>query len=64
MKDTQELKPCRFCGKKDIAIETWPSGGRKYMVKCNNPDCSVPSDGYPISRNLDEAKLEWNRRNS
>ena len=32
------------------------------MVKCNNPDCPVPENGYPEGRNLDELKKEWNRR--
>ena len=32
------------------------------MVKCNNPDCKVPVEGYPTGRNLDEVEREWNRR--
>lgn len=56
-----ELKPCPFCGKKPI-IETWPSCGRMYMVKCNNPDCPVPLDGYPSGHNPDVVKKAWNRR--
>lgn len=43
---------------KNIAIETWTSGGRMYMVKCNNPDCYVPVNGYPTGRNLEEVKAE------
>lgn len=34
-----------------------------YMVKCNNPDCPVPQDGYPTGRNLNTVKEEWNKRN-
>lgn len=56
-----ELKPCPFCGKKPI-IERWNSGGSMYMVKCNNPDCPVPVNGYPAGHNLDEVKEQWNRR--
>lgn len=57
-----KLKPCPICWKNNIKIETWSSGGRMYMVKCNNPDCSVPENGYPVGRNLEEVKKAWNRR--
>lgn len=56
-----ELKPCQFCGRKPI-IEQWASGGRMYMVKCNNPDCPVPQKGYPTGRNKEKVMEEWNRR--
>ena len=55
------LKPCPSCGKKPI-IERWASGGAIYMVKCNNPDCLVPLEGYPTGRNLVQVKNDWNRR--
>lgn len=42
----EKLKPCPFCGKNPIT-ERWDSGGIMYMVKCGNPDCAVPSEGYP-----------------
>lgn len=58
----EELNPCRICGKKNIKVETWMSGGRMYMVKCSNPDCPVPDDGYPTGRDLVKVKEEWNRR--
>lgn len=58
---TEQLKPCLLCGKKPV-IERWASGGMMYMVKCNNPDCPVPEDGYPAGRNLEKVKEEWNRR--
>lgn len=32
------------------------------MVKCNNPDCPVPAEGYPTGRNIEKVKEEWNRR--
>lgn len=57
-----ELKPCPFCGRKNIIVERWRSGEQMYMVKCNNPDCPVPSNGYPTGQNLDALKEEWNRR--
>ena len=57
-----KLKPCPFCGRSNVKIETWASGGRMYMVKCNNPDCPVPERGYPTGRNLDDVKNVWNRR--
>ena len=56
-----ELKPCPFCGGNPV-IEHWSSGGLMYMVKCNNPDCQIPSCGYPKGHNLNEVKEEWNRR--
>ena len=57
-----ELKPCPICKKHNITVESWSSGRRMYMVKCNNPDCPVPADGYPIGRRLEEAIEAWNRR--
>lgn len=57
-----KMKPCPLCGKKNIVIEEWSSGGRMYMVKCNNPNCPVPDDSYPMGRNLHEVVDEWNRR--
>lgn len=57
-----KLKPCSICGGKKIVIETWRSGGNMYMVKCNNPDCPVPHNGYPTGRDLEKVKEDWNRR--
>lgn len=57
-----ELKPCPFCGDKKIVVERWSSGGTRYMVKCNNPDCPVPANGYPTGRDLEKVKTAWNRR--
>lgn len=59
--DNIKLKPCPLCGKNPI-IERWSSGGCMYMVKCNNPDCQVPENGYPAGHNIDEVKKQWNRR--
>lgn len=55
------LESCPFCGRKPI-IEHWSSGGKMYMVKCNNPDCPVPVESYPKGHNLSEVIAEWNRR--
>lgn len=33
------------------------------MVKCNNPDCPVPLEGYPTGRILENVMMEWNWRN-
>lgn len=33
-----------------------------YMVKCNNSDCPVPTNGYPKGRDLAKVKEKWNRR--
>lgn len=57
-----KLKPCRFCKGTNIKVEIWKSGGMMYMVKCNNPDCRVPLEGYPIGRDLEKVREEWNRR--
>ena len=60
----EKLKPCRHCGKRNIIVEKWASGGMMYMVKCNNPDCPVPPDGYPKARTWSDAEKEWNERNN
>lgn len=56
------FKPCPICKKQNVGTETWSSGGRMYMVKCKNPDCSVPDEGYPTGRDLKAVIDEWNRR--
>lgn len=56
-----KLKPCPLCGKNPIT-ESWASGGIMYMIKCGNPDCAVPAEGYPSGRNLIAVREEWNRR--
>lgn len=60
MNDKEKLQPCPLCGKRPI-IEHWSSGGIMYMVKCNNPDCPVPDNGYPTGRKLESVIEEWNR---
>lgn len=60
---TVKLETCRYCGKKNIVVERWSSGGKMYMVKCNNPDCPVPPEGYPTGRILESVMMEWNWRN-
>ena len=59
---TDKLKPCPICKKHNVVLEIWSSGWRMYMVKCNNPDCPVPAEGYPTGRCLDDVIEEWNRR--
>ena len=61
MNVNEKLKPCPLCGKKP-GIEFWKNGGNMYMVKCNNPDCDVPYNGYPTGRMLEDVAEEWNRR--
>lgn len=55
------LKPCPFCGRKPI-IEHWYSCGLMHMVKCNNPDCAIPPNGYPAGHNYAKVVSEWNMR--
>lgn len=62
MGDIRKSVPCRFCGKRPI-IEHWSSGGIIYMVKCSNPDCPVPDNGYPTGRKLEDVIEGWNKRN-
>lgn len=62
MNNKRKLEPCRLCGKNPIT-EHWSSGGIMYMVKCNNPDCPVPDNSYPIGRKLENVIEEWNKRN-
>lgn len=57
----ENLKSCPYCGKKPI-IEHWSSNGNMYMVKCNNPDCKVPYNGYPTGHDLSKVKEQWNER--
>lgn len=57
----EKLKPCPLCGRRAI-IERWASGGMMYMVKCGNPDCAVPTEGYPSGRDLNVVIEQWNRR--
>ena len=59
---TDKLKPCPTCKKHNIVVETWTSGGRMYMVRCSNPDCPVPADGYPTGWHLEDVIEAWNRR--
>lgn len=59
---TDKLKPCPICKKHNIVVETWISGGRMHMVKCNNSDCPVPAEGYPTGRHLEDVIEAWNRR--
>lgn len=59
----RKLNPCKICKGNKIIVEHWKSGGTMYMVKCNNPDCPVPAEGYPAGRDLDKVKEEWNKRN-
>lgn len=58
---SEEIKIMSALRKKPI-IEHWSSGGRMYMLKCNNPNCPVPVTSYPTGHNLDEVIAEWNRR--
>lgn len=57
-----KLLPCPLCGGEKIIVETWRSGGIMHMVKCNNPDCPVPQNGYPSGRDLKKVTEEWNNR--
>lgn len=59
---TDKLKPCPICKKHNIVAERWSSGGRMHMVRCNNPDCPVPAEGYPKGRHLEDVIDAWNRR--
>lgn len=63
MEKMEKLKPCPLCGRRAI-IERWASGGMMYKVKCGNPDCAVPTEGYPSGRDLKVVKEQWNRRTS
>ena len=56
-----KLNSCKLCGRNPI-IERWASGGLMYMVKCNNPDCPVPAEGYPTGRHLEDVIEAWNKR--
>ena len=57
-----KIETCRFCKGTNIKLETWSSGGYMCMVKCNNPDCPIPPEGYPTGRDPEKVMEEWNRR--
>ena len=52
MSRKEHMKPCKYCGSHDVIIEQWMSGGRMYMVRCNNSDCPVPPEGFPTGETL------------
>ena len=53
----EELKPCPFCGGKDLSIYIKGMGDKKYAVCCNTCDARG-------GRKQDKKKsvLEWTRR--
>ena len=57
---SKELKPCPFCGSKDIEEGFEPIGGYGYIV-CNaeKSGCGATSGRY---ESYDEAAESWNRR--
>ena len=59
---SRKLKPCKTCGTRPV-LEHWSSGGKKYAVRCDNPDRPVSCDEafyYSMCGNPDEAKRRWN----
>lgn len=58
----KKLKPCPFCGCKNI--RTWIDGRyypkhELYFVECDNDECKCRTD---VFENKDEAIKVWNRR--
>lgn len=54
----RSMKPCPFCGSKNLAVTSWDDRGLGYeMVECQNClGTSGPGDDE------EEAKENWNRR--
>jgi Lar family restriction alleviation protein len=52
---TTDLKPCPFCGYKDIFY----SQSEKGCIKAMCSDCGASTDWYNTENEVDEA---WNRR--
>ena len=57
MRDSEtELKPCPFCGSKDLAVECTDGVGLPYVTCCN---CGVDGAWSPTHN---EAIMKWNIR--
>lgn len=59
---SSDLKPCPFCGSKNVEVRNWPTGWGcydrwKYAVGCLN----CQADG-PLVRFAVIAALKWNKR--
>jgi len=55
--EDDELKPCPFCGSKDIQIHDWASAQILPFVACDECGAAGPSD-----RDALEAQELWNLR--
>jgi Lar family restriction alleviation protein len=55
-----ELKPCPFCGRTDLHIETDSEPTSTVNVFCDNPDCEA--SGPNSATTADEAAQKWNGR--
>jgi len=55
-----KLKPCPFCGSKNLRVFEPGPGEPLFWVSCNVVDCFTIG---PYSKTYDEAIGKWNRRN-
>ena len=60
---SEELKPCPFCGSKEVYTQTFTIGGISnnwlWNVKCTEQGCFAEG---PICNSEKEAISAWNRR--
>ena len=65
MRDTNELKPCPFCGAVDgdCLQNTCLRLSQQYAIYCNHEN-GCPLDGKPCGafKTEEEAKAAWNKR--
>ena len=61
--NSQELKPCPFCGEEKVQIEDISSEDEQYfMIQCSNEKCSAATCFGDTSENKNKAIEAWNRR--
>ena len=55
---SEKLKPCPFCGGKNIAVR-WTIGNNLWHAMCDNPKCRATG---PWGLSKTKAIEAWNRR--
>ena len=55
-----QLKPCPFCGSKDVKIRRPTFSEGLFFIQCENQECEVIVE--TLTRALDHAVEVWNKR--
>ena len=58
-RSTDELKPCPFCGCKEIVYGKYRTTGERWMVFCCGCDAAISP---PFESTRFQAQEKWNRR--